>query len=200
MDDPGFADLIGRARSGDEAAISAILGRFEPEVRTMVRVRLPRSMRNQFDSMDFVQAVWTSVLAGVFGGKAEDVGRFADAHHFRGYLAGVARNKVFEEHRRLTRTRKYDLAREERLYVRRGDREIPREVAARDASASENLQERDRLDQLTRGLSTQETRIVQLRREGLTFEEIADRVGVGERSVRRVIKQILERMEARQWR
>ena len=125
MDDVDFADLIERARAGDEAAVAALLGRFEPEVRTMVRVRLPRVLRNQFDSMDFVQAVWTSV----FTGKADDVGQFADAGQFRGFLAGVARNKVYEEHRRRTRTKKYDLGREERLYVRKGEREVPREVA-----------------------------------------------------------------------
>jgi RNA polymerase sigma factor (sigma-70 family) len=196
MDDLGFADLLQRARSGDGAAISALLGRFEPEVRTMVRVRLPRSMRNQFDSMDFVQAVWTSVFAT----KGDDVGSFADAHHFRGYLAGVTRNKVFEEHRRLTRTRKYDLAREERLYVRKGEREIPIDIPANDPSASETLQARDRLGQLIEGRTTEETQIVELRRQGLTFEEIAEQLGINERSGRRVIEAIRKRMEARQWR
>ncbi|WP_435009103.1 RNA polymerase sigma factor [Tundrisphaera lichenicola] len=202
MDDVDFADLIGRARAGEGAAISAILSQFEPEVRTMVRVRLPRALRNQFDSMDFVQAIWTSV----FTGKADECVEFADAHHFRGYLAGVARNKVFEEHRRLTRTKKYDLGREERLYVRKGEREVPREVAAPDPSASETFQARDRFGQLTEGRSADEVKIVELRRQGLTFEEIAKKLEIGERSVRRVIESIRERdairarMENRQWR
>jgi RNA polymerase sigma factor (sigma-70 family) len=196
MDDLGFADLLQRARSGDDTAICAMLRQFESEVRTMVRVRLPRSMRNQFDSMDFVQAVWTSVFAG----KRDDAGTFADAHHFRGYLAGVTRNKVFEEHRRLTRTRKYDLAREERLYVRKGDREIAIEIPANDPSASETVQARDRLGQLIEGRTTEEAQIVELRRQGLTYEETAERLGINERSVRRVIEAIRKRMEARQWR
>ena len=77
--------------------------------------------------MDFVQAVWQSVLTK----DGQDLGRFTNARHFRGFLAGVARNKVFEEYRRQTRTRKYNLKREEPLYVRRGDRER----AARGAGA-----------------------------------------------------------------
>ena len=196
MDDPGFADLLRRARSGDDSAISALLGQFEAEVRTMVRVRLPRSMRNQFDSMDFVQAVWTSVFAG----KGEEAVPFDDPRHFRGYLAGVARNKVFEEHRRLTRTKKYDLAREERLYVRKGERDVPLEVPAREPSASEEFQVRDRLGQLTEGRPAEEAELVELKRQGRTFEEIAGRLGINERSVRRVIESIRKRMEARQWR
>ena len=58
--EPEISDLIARAKAGDETAIGEFLSRFEPEVRIMVRGRLPRMLRTQFDSMDFVQAVWQS--------------------------------------------------------------------------------------------------------------------------------------------
>ena len=196
MDDVDFAALIEGVRLGDQAAVAALLGRFEPEIRTMVRVRLPRALRNQLDSMDIVQAVWTSVLAG----KPDEVGKFADAGQFRGFLAGVARNKVYEEHRRRTRTKKYDLGREERLYVRKGERDVPRDVFASDPTPSEEVQAEDRLGQLIQGRTAEEVKVVELRRQGLTFGEIAERLGMNERSVRRVIDAIRERMEARQWR
>ena len=60
-------------------------------------------MRTQFDSMDFVQAVWQSFFSDLHN-RPHD---FANVRHLRGFLAGVARNKVFEEHRRLTKTEKY---------------------------------------------------------------------------------------------
>ncbi len=195
MDDGDFAELVRRARAGDEAATAALLGQFEADVRTMVRVRLPRILRSRFDSMDFVQAVWASVLTN----KGDEAGPFADAGQFRGFLAGVARNKVYEEHRRQTRTKKYDLGREERLYIRKGERDVPREVAGSEPTPSENLQAGDRLGQLIEGRTEQEAEIIQLRRQGLTFAEIADRIGMNERSVRRVIDAIRERMEARRW-
>ena len=115
-----FADLIARVKAHDQEAIAALLHRFEDDVRKMVRVRLPQALRGQFDSMDFVQAVWQSVLVH----KGDDVGDFADVGKFRGFLATVARNKVFEEHRRRS-SLKYDLAREQSLYVRKGDRDVP---------------------------------------------------------------------------
>jgi RNA polymerase sigma-70 factor (ECF subfamily) len=146
--------------------------------------------------MDFVQAVWQSVLTK----DGQDLGQFTNARHFRGFLAGVARNKVFEEHRRRTRTRKYSLKREEPLYVRRGDRELPREVPATDPTPSEDAQARDRFAQLIEGRSPQEAEVIELRRRGLTFEEIAAQTGLSERSVRRIIEAIRQRMEARQWR
>jgi RNA polymerase sigma-70 factor (ECF subfamily) len=146
--------------------------------------------------MDFVQAVWQSVLTK----DGKDLGRFTNARHFRGFLAGVARNKVFEEHRRRTRTRKYSLIREEPLYVRRGDRELPREVPAPDPTPSQDAQAHDRFAQLVAGRSAQEAQVVELRRRGLTFDEIAAQTGLSERAVRRVIEAIRQRMEARKWR
>ena len=193
MDEVDFADLIESARSGDEAAIATVLGRFEPEIRTMVRVRLPRALRNQFDSMDFVQAVWTSV----FTAKPEEASKFTDAGQFRGFLAGVIRNKVYEEHRRRTRTKKYDLGREERLYVRKGERDVPRDVFASDPTPSEEVQAEDRWDQLLQGRTAEEVKVVELRRQGLTFDEIAERLGMSEKSAREVIYAIRKRMEVR---
>src|SRR3954451_24290395 len=178
MDDDDLADLIERVKAGDEAAIRDLIQRFEGAVRTIVRVRLPQSLRSQFDSMDFVQAVWQSVLTK----DGQDLGRFTNARHFRGFLQGVARNKVFDEHRKRTRTRKYSLQREEPLYVRRGDRIMPREVAAPDPTPSQDAQAHDRFAQLVAGRSPQETKVVDLRRQGLTFDEIAEQTGLTERA------------------
>ena len=138
MDDVVFVGLVARAKSGDEAARTELLRHFEDDVRMMVRVRLPRALRTQFDSMDFAQAVWQSFFAD----EASDPERFTNSRHMRGFLAGVAKNKVFEEYRRRTRTRKYDLGREEPLFVRRGGRDEPREVAGHDPSPSQDVQAR----------------------------------------------------------
>src|SRR4051794_16170993 len=160
MDEGDLAGLIERVKAGDADAIRDLIHRFEGDVRTIVRVRLPQSLRSQFDSLDFVQAVWQSVLTK----EGQDLGRFTNAQHFRGFLAGVARNKVFEEHRRRTRTRKYSLKREEPLYVRRGEREIPRDVPSHGPSPSQDAQARDRFSQLVAGRSPKEAEVVELRR------------------------------------
>lgn len=196
MDDVEFSRLMKRARDGDDDAIGALLREFEDDVRLMVRVRLPRALRAQFDSMDFVQAVWKSVLADPDARETD----FSGAGHFRGFLAGVARNKVNDEYRRRTRRRKYDLNREEPLYVRRGGRDLPRELAAADPTPSQQIQAIDCLERLVSGRSPREAEILELRRLDLTFEEVADRLGLSDRTVRRVIDEArlrLEREEAR---
>ncbi len=194
--EPDISDLIARAKAGDETAIGEFLSRFEPEVRIMVRGRLPRMLRTQFDSMDFVQAVWQSFFADLQSSSRQ----FENVHHLRGFLAGVARNKVYEEHRRLTRTKKHALAREQSLYVRRGSRELELALISPEPTPSQAVQASDRLAQLVARCSPLEAQIITLRHQEMTFDEIARRTGVSERSVRRIIDEARERMEARGWR
>jgi RNA polymerase sigma-70 factor (ECF subfamily) len=190
--DDDVAVLMARAKEGDEEAVRDFLSRFEWEVRMMVRARLPKRLRTQFDSVDFVQAVWQSFFSDLRRNGPD----FARVEHVRRFLAGVVRNKVFEQHRKLTRTEKYDLSREERLYVRRGDQDVPREVVSPDPSPSEAAQADDRLAQLAQGRSAAEVAVISLRRQGLTFNEIATETGVHERTVRRIIESARARMEA----
>ena len=102
----------------------------------MVRGRLPRKLRTHFDSTDFVQSVWKSFFSDLRSRPLE----FANVHHLRAFLAGVVRNKVYEQHRRLSRTAKHALGREERLYIHRGGREIGRDIASPEPTPSQTVQ------------------------------------------------------------
>ncbi len=196
MDDDGFADLIARIRAGDEDAARVLIERFGPEVQMMVRRRLPARLRSQYDTMDFAQAVWSSVIVDC----RERPEAFEGPGHLLGFLAGVVQNKVAREYRRRTRTKKYDIGREEPFYVRKGGLDVARDVPAADPTPSEHVQADDRLGQLVAGRSPGEVEIIELRRQGLTFEEVAGRLGIHEKAVRRVIDALRERMEAKRWR
>ena len=78
-------------------------------------------------------------------------------------------------------------------------RSVPRDVPGSDPTPSENVQAVDRMGQLLAGRTGPEAEVLDLRRQGLTYEEIAARIGWNERSVRRVIDAVRERMEARKW-
>jgi RNA polymerase sigma-70 factor (ECF subfamily) len=190
-----ISNLIARARSGDEAAVRDFLTQFEGEVRLMVRGRLPKKLRTQFDSMDFVQAVWQSF----FSRLRKDPSGFENVQHLRGFLTGIVRNKVYAEHRRLTRTEKHAIAREQRLYLRRGSREIALELVSPEPSPSQAIQASERLAQLVAGCGPREVQVITLRHQGMTFAETAGRTGINERSVRRIIDDARARMEAKGW-
>ncbi len=196
MSEKNLADQIARARAGDEAAARELLDRFGEEILYVARGRLRRALRSQVDSTDIVQSIWKSLFAK----DAPPLQKFENSRHFVGYLAGMARNKVNEEHRRRAQTRKYDMGREEPLYVRRGDQEFVREVRGPGPTPSQHAQANDRLAQILHGRSALERDVVELRRDGLTYDEIATRLAVHEATVRRIVEAIRLRLEARQWR
>ncbi|MDR3635771.1 MAG: sigma-70 family RNA polymerase sigma factor [Isosphaeraceae bacterium] len=180
-----LSGLLSRAQAGDEEAIRSLRG-LEREIRLMVRVRLPAELRSQFDSMDFVQDVWQSFLRKL----REDPAWFHDVHNLRTYLKGTAKNKIKEEHRRQTKTHKYNLGRKEPLYVRQGDREVPRELPSLAPSPAENAQTQDQIARLFEGRDPLAAQILDLRQAGLTFEQIGLRVNLHERTVRRIFDSI----------
>ncbi len=191
MTDAEFQDLVERARGGDGEAVESLLGVFESDVRAMVRGRLPRLLRTRFDSMDFVQEVWQSLFA-----RSLDEGDgpgFDDPAHFRRYVAGVVRNKVLGEYRRQTRCQKNDLSREEPLYVDRGGRAEPRPVVAPNPTPSEEMHARDCFDRIVAGRDPLEARILEMRQQLMTYEEIAERTGIHERTVRRMVEAMRDR-------
>ncbi len=192
MDKAEFADLLDRAKRFDDQAVRQLLAAFEPEIRIMVRVQLPLKLRQKFDSIDFTQAVWASFFLRI---REKDT-PFESPRHLGAFLAGIAKNKVMEEHRKRTRTRKYDIRREEQLYVKRGGRDTPVEVVSSDPSPSEEAQAGDRLRQLLKCEGPEMAKIVEMRREGLSYEEIGPRVGLHERTVRRMVNGMRSRMEA----
>ncbi len=190
MDDAEFAGMMDRARAGNAEAQALLLSAFEADVRSAVRGRLPRVLRARYDSMDFVQDVWGSLLAG-----GPDPDEFRTVAQFRRYLAGMARNKVLEEFRRRTRTRKFDLGREEPLYVRRGGSDAPRDLPSPDPSPSQEAQAEECFDRLSAGPDPRQAAIVALRRQGLTVEEVAQRLGLREWTVRRVLEAARKRLD-----
>ena len=197
MEETDLAGLFTRARAGDQVAAAELVRLYEDDMRRVVRGRLPRVLRSQFDSLDFVQAVWTSVLST----KDEtELPRFENDRHVIAWLSGVARNKVYAEHRKRSRTAKYDIGREEPLYVRRGDRDVPRDVPGNDPTPSEEGQAGDRLEQILDGRDEQSTRVIEMRREGRTNDEIAELVGISESSVRKIINRARERLGTRGFR
>jgi RNA polymerase sigma-70 factor (ECF subfamily) len=192
MSDDDFDDLLQRAKQGDQEAARCFLAQFETEVRTMVRHRLPRKLRPQFDSMDFVQQVWASFFTGLHDNPRQ----IANVQHLRGYLAGIAKNKVLQEHRRRTMTAKFRIEREEPLYIRKGDQIVPREVVGPEPTPSKHAQASERYQLLTAGRTPREVEVIRLRRQGWTVQEIADKEGINERTVRRILESARSRLES----
>ena len=171
--------MLSEVREGSEAAVWDIIEKYEPHIQRVVRRRMSRQLRSKFDTADFVQMVWKS-----FFEQPHQIHSFAAPQQLMAFLVRMAMHKVDSENRRRMDTQKYDVKRERRLdhevgVERPGDR--PSQIAIA----------REHWDLLMRKLPAHHREVVRLRLEGLTFEQIANRLGLNERTPRRVLKDLL---------
>jgi RNA polymerase sigma factor (sigma-70 family) len=179
--------FLARIQAGDEAAARELLTRYEAEVRLVVRRQLPRLLRSRFDSLDFLQSVWGSFFRRVRSGPA----KFEDSRHLVAFLARAAKNKVIDEYRRAA-SRKQDMHREEPLWA---DGTRPKEVAADIDTPSELAQANEVFVRLRELLPAERRTILELKAEGLSSQDIGERLGISERTVQRVLEDLRRRVE-----
>lgn len=184
--------FLDRIKAGDDEAARELLGRYEAEVRLVVRRQLPRLLRSRFDSLDFLQSVWGSFFRRMRGGDGP--ADFEDSRHLVAFLAKAAKNKVIDEYRRAG-SQKQDMHREEPLWV---DGQRPRDVPGNEDSPSEVAEAREALTRLRELMPEDRHAIIELKAQGLSSRDVGDRLGISERTVQRVIEDLRKRVDADQ--
>lgn len=179
--------LLGRIRDGDESAARELLARYESQVRLVVRRQLPRLLRSRFDSIDFLQSVWATFFRRLRAGPE----RFEDPRFLVSFLARVAKNKIIDEYRRAA-SRRQDIRREEPLSPAG---QPSRELVADQDSASELAEANEAYDRLNDLLPEDRRGLLGLKLTGLSNRDIADRLGLSERTIRRVLEDLRRRAE-----
>jgi RNA polymerase sigma factor (sigma-70 family) len=175
-------ELVERLSHGDAAAAERAFLAYEPYLRMAVRRQLSGALRAKFDSVDIVQSVWADLLAGF-----RDAGwRFANGSQLRAFLVRVARNRLIDRRRQ---------------HHRALERERPLDETAPDAlpqahqpRPSEIAQGNELWQQMLEQCSPAHRQILILRRQGMTLAEIADRTGLHEGSVRRILYDLAKRL------
>lgn len=174
-----FEILVERIKGGSNDALSDLIEQYGESLSLVIRRRLHRLMRSQFDTDDFAQIVWASFFAGL-----ERLSTFASAEAFERYLMQIAEHKVVDACRRRMILQKNNVNRECRLDA--STRKM--EIASGDPTASHVLSVREQWEQLLERLPEHYRQMISLRAAGDTCQEIADKLGVHERTVRRVLK------------
>jgi RNA polymerase sigma-70 factor (ECF subfamily) len=149
---------------------------------------LPRILRSRFDSLDFLQSVWGSFFHRIRTGSNDLI----EEHSLIAFLAWAARNKVIDEYRRAT-SQKKDITREQRLDLGGEAEESYQNVQP---TPSEVAQARETFDRLRDRLPADRRVILELKAAGHSSREIADRLGISERTVQRLLEELRGRAEA----
>jgi RNA polymerase sigma factor (sigma-70 family) len=187
----GFEVLIRRIGEGSDEAVWELLNRYSANILRVVRRHLPAELRPKVDSVDIVQSVWKSLLR-----KGEGFDHIASAEQFIGYIARVAQYKVFETHRHFTKYAQFDIRREvplpspqdpgEEVGKAPGDCIDPKYQDPGDA-----LQARESWSLAMEKVGSRGQRVVQLRLQGMTYQEIAEETGLSAITVRRTLASVL---------
>jgi RNA polymerase sigma-70 factor (ECF subfamily) len=185
MDADPLEALLEKLCSGDDGAAEQVFLAYEPYLRMVVRRLLPTRLRAKFDSVDIVQSVWADVLHGF---RHSDW-RFSNTAQLRAFLVKVTRNRFID------RVRRHRAAseREQSLDAMGADRQS----RATDPRPSEIAQADELWRELVLLCPPAHRDLLQLKREGFSLAEIAERTGLHESSVRRILYDLARRLAAR---
>jgi RNA polymerase sigma factor (sigma-70 family) len=181
--DDDFRELIRQVREGSEDAAWALVERYGDRVQRAVRRSLNQRLRSKFDSLDFVQLVWSSLFR-----TRSRLDRFERPEELAAFLITMARNKVGMEVRRRLCTDKYNVNREVSLDGNLFD--VPGPLSSHEPPPIEVAIARERWENLMGGQPERCRRIVGLRLQGNTCQQIADELGMAECTVRRFLKKL----------
>ncbi len=184
-----FAALVRRVRDGSDEATRELIDRYGPHILRVVRRRLSKQLRSKFDSLDFVQSVWASVFA-----DRTALAEIDRPEALVAFLATLAHHKVVEQTQQRFRTRKRNIDQERRLEDAMTGAG-PEAVPGAEATPSQVAVANELWDRLLQGQPSQHQKILQLRRHGNTYEEIAATLGLNEKTVRRVLNRALMRQQ-----
>lgn len=192
----GFEVLIRRIGEGSDEAVWELLNRYSANILRVVRRHLPAELRPKVDSVDIVQSVWKSLLR-----KGEGFDHIASAEQFIGYIAGVARYKVFETHRHFTKYAQFDIRREGPLQLA-GNRSddagdaIPDCIDPKSEDPADAMHARESWEVAMQKAGERGQHLVQLRLQGMTYAEIAEETGLSAITVRRTLASVLTSLTA----
>ena len=160
-----FSELMKRVRSGDQLAAAELLRLYEPAIRRDIRLRLSNpKLRRVVDSVDIAQSVFGNFFVRAVYGEFE----LERPEQLFGLLSRMVTNKVIDKHRRATTRRIQDL-----VDSPVEDCELADHNAA---TASEVVARAELLEQFEQRLTKEENQIARMRRDGKSWNDIADQL------------------------
>ena len=190
MVDSETAQLVTEWRAGSQQAATALVQRYMARLTALARSRLPTPFAHRIDPEDVVQSVYRTFFAGAREGRFE-LHRGGDLWRL---LVAITVHKV---HNQI----KWNAA---------GKRAVTCEQTYGDEASLDGLQPHqlasdpspldvivllDEVEQLMRQLAPPERRMIELRLQGYTLDEIAADTSCCQRTVRRVLERVKQHLE-----
>jgi RNA polymerase sigma-70 factor, ECF subfamily len=189
MPEPDAEQLLKRWQDGDQGAASEIFQQYVSRLIGLARNRLSSRMAKRIDPEDVVQSAYRSF----FRNAADDRYTLSRSGDLWRLLAAITVNKVHgqvEHHTAQKRAinREQSDPEEDSLFG------VHPEAISREPSPMEALTVVEELELVMKDLSPDHRQILELRLQDNTIEEVAEAVGCSERTVRRVLDRVKEKL------
>ena len=178
------AELLDCYRQGDEAAATELFRRYAERLAAVARGHIGGKLSGRLDADDIVQSAYRSFFI-----RARD-GEFALRHSgdLWRLLVGIVRHKLLSQVERHSATRR-SIHSEERFDTK-GQSLAEAEALAREPSAEEATLATELLAAIMADLTPVQRRVLELRLQDCTLDEMANQTRRSERTVRRWLEAI----------
>jgi RNA polymerase sigma-70 factor (ECF subfamily) len=189
-----FAELTAGLRAGDQCAATEVFRRFAGHLIALARTELDTRLRCKVDPEDVVQSVYRSFFCRYQAGQFD----LTNWDSLWSLLTVITVRKCLNRVRHY-RTQRRDVKTEVEPAAGGDDREGLSEAIDCEPTPLEAAVLAETVEQMMRGLESNDRSIIELSLQGYTAPEISARLGLAERTVRRVrerVKKRLQRMQA----
>ncbi len=181
-----FAELMARVRLDDDQALATLISIYEPKIRRAAKLLLGKPLRSSIDPTDLVQAVHLQLIRLLKQQRLIIVG----PQHLRELAATVLRHKFIQHWRRHRCA-----ARHTASLAEAGGHPVERaRKLAAAVDPARTAEYKDMLDHLYRRLRTEDRRLIVMRIQGYSTEEIADELGTSATVLRMRLSRLRERL------
>jgi RNA polymerase sigma factor (sigma-70 family) len=183
-----WQQLIQGLRQGDRAATHAFWDQYGALLQQVAEKHLTGGLRRRVGPEDVVQSACRTFLRRAQGGEFQ----LEDSEGLWRLLCAITLTKIREQARfHLRQKRGLD----QEIALQAGpDASADFPLAAPGPTPAEATEFADQFEQLLAGMDDEERAIVDLKLQDCRHEEVADKLGCSERTVRRVLKRVQARL------
>jgi RNA polymerase sigma factor (sigma-70 family) len=186
MDERSFAELVARARGGDPQAARRLIEHYEAAIRRQARFALRNNrLRRRIGESDICQSVLGQFFLALWAGRLE----LDRPEQLVALLNKMVRNKVVAKARYEGAAR-----RDYRREIGQVERDHEVEPLSPDPSANQIVANAELLAEFERRLTEPERAILALRKQGASWDEVAEKFGGTAGAMRKRFERVLDRV------
>lgn len=186
-DEASWNQWMARFRDGDPETVRAFWEQYGPMLHKVAAKHLADQLRRRIGPEDIVQSACRTFLRRAQGGQFQ----MDDAESLWRLLCAITLTKVREQARFHGRKKR---GMNQEVHANPDESSAGFQPVAPGPSPEEQVEFAEQFEALLGGLDEEERQIVDLKLQECTHDQIAEQLGISERTVRRIVKRVQSKL------